>query len=279
MNCGGWVVLFPETPRAEYENNPLEEVICQIKFPSILKIGTTRPADFQDQIRHLFPIYEEQSDGGMPIPAELRGMLGDSGLENLLPPQTQRHYRFSTDDELRSVALQTDFIALSSKNYKNWVDFREQLELVEHEFRSLYRPSFYSRIGLRYRNVITRTPLGLEECPWGSLFRSELAGLLGNSDVSPQVTQAVTATHIMVTGIEGAQLRLQYGLPTQPEQVPLDTYVIDTDIFVEQKVVPDDIFTFLNEFNKLAGNIFRWAITPTLHDALEPRSTRTGDVG
>ena len=272
-------MLFPETPRVEYENNPLEEVICQIRFPSILKIGSELPADFQDRIRHLFPIYEEQHESRMPIPAELRGVLGDSGLENLLPSQTQRHYRFSTDDELRSVALQTDFIALSSRNYQSWVDFREQLALVEHEFRSVYGPSFYSRIGLRYKDVITRTNLGLEGCPWGTLFRSELAGLLGNSEVSSQVKQAATSTHMVVTGIEGAQLRLQYGLPAQSEAIPLDTYVIDTDIFIEQKVVPNDAFTFLNEFNRLAGNIFRWAITPTLHDALAPRSTRARDVG
>jgi uncharacterized protein (TIGR04255 family) len=45
-------MTFPEdSPRVIYGRNPLEQVICQIRFPTILKIDTELPAAFQEQIR------------------------------------------------------------------------------------------------------------------------------------------------------------------------------------------------------------------------------------
>ena len=264
-------MLFPDTQRVEYTNNPLDEVICQIRFPSILKIGATPPSEFQDRIRTLFPLYEEQDDGGIPVPQQVKDILSGAGLEGMFPTQTSRLHRFLSEDELRSVSLQTNFLAFTVKDYRRWQDFRERLEFVESQFRCIYEPSFYSRIGLRYKDVITRKHLGLEECSWGELLNSALSGLLSNSEASDNVAQALTAIQMRLPEIEGAQLMLKYGLPAQSGQVPLDTYVIDTDIFTEQKVQPHDSFRLLDRFNKATGNIFRWAISDTLRDALEPQ--------
>ena len=264
-------MLFPRSARVEYSNNPLEEVICQVRFPPILKIGTAPPADFQDQIRELFPLYEERSDGGIPLPNQVRDILSEAGIEGLLPTQTPRLHRFSTEDGSRSVVLQPDFIAFTVSDYKRWQDFRKYFVSIEEKFRCIYAPSFYSRIGLRYRDVIGRQSLGLEGRSWGELLNGDLVGLLGHDDVSGQVRRAQTVVQIQLPEIDDVHLTLRHGLLDQPEQESLDAYVIDADIFIERRVDPNDCLRLLDRFNEVTGNIFRWAISDTLRDALEPK--------
>ena len=40
-------MLFSSHPRTHYRNAPVHEVICQLRFPTILSINTVEPADFQ----------------------------------------------------------------------------------------------------------------------------------------------------------------------------------------------------------------------------------------
>ena len=44
-------MLFSDHPRTHYRNAPAHEVICQLRFPSILTINNVEPADFQEAIR------------------------------------------------------------------------------------------------------------------------------------------------------------------------------------------------------------------------------------
>ena len=43
--------------RCLYRRNQLVEVICQLRFPEILSIGTQVPDAFQEAIRDAFPQY------------------------------------------------------------------------------------------------------------------------------------------------------------------------------------------------------------------------------
>lgn len=50
-------MLFSGHPRTLYRSAPTHEVICQLRFPTILSINNTEPADFQEAIRAEFPGY------------------------------------------------------------------------------------------------------------------------------------------------------------------------------------------------------------------------------
>ena len=45
-------MLFAEYQRFRYARPQLMEVICQLRFPTILAIGAQEPAAFQEAIRH-----------------------------------------------------------------------------------------------------------------------------------------------------------------------------------------------------------------------------------
>ena len=44
-------MLFSDRPRTHYEKTLAHEVICQLRFPTILSINNVEPADFQERIR------------------------------------------------------------------------------------------------------------------------------------------------------------------------------------------------------------------------------------
>ncbi|MFR1260789.1 MAG: TIGR04255 family protein [Oscillospiraceae bacterium] len=52
--------MFSNQPRKFYRRSPLIEVICQLRFPDILKIEAHEPADFQDAIRQVYPQYAKR---------------------------------------------------------------------------------------------------------------------------------------------------------------------------------------------------------------------------
>ena len=47
---------FPDAKRIIFRKNPLTEVVCQLRFPPILKIDAEVPANFQEAIRTEFEI-------------------------------------------------------------------------------------------------------------------------------------------------------------------------------------------------------------------------------
>ena len=52
---GIYVMISSDNRRYAYGKSQLIEVICQLRFPTILSIDTREPADFQETVRAAFP--------------------------------------------------------------------------------------------------------------------------------------------------------------------------------------------------------------------------------
>ena len=65
--------MFSQDERCIYQKNQLMEVVCQLRFPTILSIGTKEPAEFQDEIRDVFPRYEVRQE---QLPAKVTPIPG-----------------------------------------------------------------------------------------------------------------------------------------------------------------------------------------------------------
>ena len=263
---------FPESQRVVYGKNPLGEVVCQLRFPTILRIGTDTPAGFQDAVRAEYPMYKLQEPHvALPpnAPKELSSILEQLSL---LKPPGQVMHRFSTKDSQRFISLCQDFLALTESAYTRWERFREQLRKAEGALTGTYEPAFYTRVGLRYIDRISRQDLGLEGFPWRELIRQPIIGELGALEVADDVATVQTRCVITIPEVRGGKVRLIHGLETLAEDDGEEGYIIDADFFVEGKEGLDEPFEILDKFNGVAGRLFRWAITPTLHRAMEPRA-------
>lgn len=263
-------MLFPESQRVVYKNNPLAEVICQFRFPTILRIGEGHLADFQDSIRNEYPIYtpQEPSIEVPQLPKELSALKEHINIGISGGPLV---HRFATTDAKRFVSLAQDFLALAESKYERWELFRTEIQKGERALREVYNPVFYSRIGLRYRDIISRRRLGLDGVEWKELLKPHVTGELGDEVVSRSVNRIQTRAVIVIPDIPDGRITLTHGLG-KPRESDEECYIIDADFSVERKEGINEPFKTLDKFNRLAGRLFRWAITEKLHSAMEPQA-------
>lgn len=257
--------MFPKSERVLYGRNPLAEVVCQFRFPTILRIREGQLAGFQDMIRKDYPVYSTQEPS---FPKELVTIVDQMNMP--MPPELVIH-RFSTKDSQRFISLRDEFMALAETKYERWESLREEIIKAESALRKVYEPAFYSRVGLRYRDIISRNRLELDSIKWQDLLQKHIIAELGDKEVSDSIRRIQTRVIIEIPDVPNGQIALNHGLII-PNGGNEECYLIDADFSVERKEGVDEPFKILEEFNRMAGRLFRWAITERLHKAMEPRA-------
>ena len=75
-------MLFSNRPRTHFNNAPIHEVICQLRFPTNLSINNAVPADFQEAIREEFPQYLKKQEA---VPPRRSGCLTENPRSSSSP--------------------------------------------------------------------------------------------------------------------------------------------------------------------------------------------------
>jgi uncharacterized protein (TIGR04255 family) len=253
--------LFPPQPRVIYQKSPLVEVTMQLRFPPILKIEAELPAAFQDRVRAHFPLLEREPQPGLPpnapVPAEIAQMFSRAGGTS---------FRFRSEDEQWTLSLTKGFIALTTLHYGRWEGFREKFCEPLQALVDIYKPAFFTRVGLRYVDIILQSQVG--NAPWSQLLMPYVLGELQFAEVENRIQEAGRQVRFSL-GEHGPNLLLQHGLGQREESSKMG-YVIDFDLYVSEKTEVADVGCRLDDLNKYAGRVFRWCITEKLHKALEP---------
>jgi uncharacterized protein (TIGR04255 family) len=254
-------MTFPRSPRVRYGHSPLVEVICQLRFPPILRIDRDAPVELQDALRADLPSYQRFDISPLAIVS--------AGQQVALPPENVdrrvEHVFLSADGQQRTT-LGRDFVATSSLSYPGWEAFERYLRNAVTAIEAVYRPAHFVRVGLRYQNVIRRRELGLEGRAWRELLRPAVAGLLAEIEpASPLPFQMVTEAIYQFDG--PLRARIAHGLVQAEDQ---ECYLIDSDFFFEGQHSLLEVQDQLDVLHEQAGSAFRWCIQDALHEALQP---------
>lgn len=256
---------FPILDRVLYEMNPLAEVVCQVRFTPILRIDTELPAGFQEEIRSEYPKYQQANSLSLPanIPPEVVQMM------TAQLPFVHGAHEFTSRDEAWKVSLTRDFLALTCRRFDRWETFRGRFSVVLNAMERHYHPSFFTRVGLRYRDEFYRSKLGLADTPWSELLKPAITGTVGVPELTGDVEGFQTVTVMRLpqeNGKCGFRSTLALNEPDH-EQV----FVLDSDFFTEQQTETAHAITKLDAINVQADNFFRWCITDRLHHAMRPQ--------
>ncbi len=248
-----------------YEKQQLIETICQLRFPTILSIDTKQPADFQDMIRAAFPRYVCQMD---PV-------TGPDGKKLQI-----RNHNFITEDGTYKISLTKDFISLSTMRYPGWADFARTLDEPLGQFIRIYKPAYFSRIGLRYINAFSREKLGLTGRRWNDLLQPTVLGVLDDDDVN-EADVVKCSLDVERRFSERICLKLHAGpgnvrrttrtnAGVQTVQDPETRFILDLDVYAAGNTQLGAAAETLEQLHDRADRVFSDAITDALHDALEP---------
>ena len=261
---------FPSAEHVLYDNNPLDNVICQVRFPTILRIDSETPYAIQERLSGEYIHFNESQ--AVPFNIKLGGkplMPGDDLGE--MSPSSSKAYEFATDDEKWKISLTRNFIALSTTEYKRWGEFRERLDVALKAFIEVYKPVIFTRIGLRYIDVIVRSKLGLDDVDWTELITQPILGILA-SDVKKSVNDSQSAFLLDLKDNPGV-VRVKAGT-VKAAQLGEICFMVDSDYFDASKTKPEDVLPKVDLFHSKAFNLFRWCITDKLHEAMKPRESK-----
>jgi uncharacterized protein (TIGR04255 family) len=260
---------FPEAPKVIYDKNPLDLVICQLRFPPILKIDAEIPADFQDLVRRQFPNFNETAEVAIEIPPGQSAQIPVDVLRQMLP--SNKNYEFSSEDEVWKINLTRTFVALSTKGYPRWSEFKKKLEIPFEALCKVYSPNYFSRVGLRYIDVIRRSKLELTDIDLKELLSPYISGPLNSADVGPFVKNFESKYEInLVDGLGIARIIAKF-VEFKEENNEI-CFMIDSDFSRKEKINIASALELLDSFNLKAHRLFRWCITDKLHKAMGPKN-------
>ena len=258
--------MFTDRERVIYGKNQLVEVICQLRFPTILSISAREPAAFQDRIRRDFPQYRRLLEQAPPKVSGGPGSLRVEEAEKIV------NYQFLSADNLWRVNLTANFVALATTAYVRWETFAARLDKLLAEFIPVYEPAYFERVGLRFINVVSRKALDLEGTPFRELIQPAFLGLLAEDDVREE-SFARYGQDVEMQAAGGVRVKLHAGpgmVKKGNVQDPEVKFILDNDIFMVGKLPMNQCAPALQTIHLQADRLFNAAVTDRLRDAMEP---------
>ena len=256
---------FPSHLDVRLGKSPLAEVVCQVRFPPVLRITTRTPAEFQDLVRYRFPFHEMEQG--------LRVRLLTLGADQTADAETTtRLHRFRTTDESTAITLGTDAYAVSTTNYTFWEDFARDLAIAHEAAMAAYQMPFYTRIGLRYVNALTPASTDLGTLP-------ELATLLQPALTALFETDAWTLPLDSISQmlLDDGPGKLVFRVAARSDigdGSPL--VLLDLDYFEEGELPVTDLLERCKRYHDVIYDAFRWAISDKALTAFQPVITEEG---
>lgn len=258
--------MFSKEPRCIYNRSQLDQVICQLRFPEILMINANAPVEFQEAIRGDYPQYMAKQETPAPKLVGMPGNLQVSSQPAIV------NYHFISEDGVWRVNLTSKFISLATSKYTCWEEFARRLDKPLATFISVYKPAYFERVGLRYINFISRRELELEDRPMRELIDGKYLGILADEElIEASVARSSVDVEFQIRGGCRAKIHAGPGMVKKPGKTDDEVkFVFDQDLYMPGKVSVNLSAGALQTLHAQAFPIFRDAITPTLHEAMEP---------
>jgi len=263
--------------RIVYEHNPLAEVVCQVRFERLDEMSDAVVDALKLEFAaEGYPGFFEETTFGI-----VHHFGTDGGVQQpvALPQIRIRH--FSSTDGAWKISICVDFVALTCLRYTSWGEFLPRLLAAAASFQLKYQGVVPLRLGLRYKDVIEREPLGLAGVAWHELIKPFLLGPLAPDALAEgqTATDADTESFLsqMSLRLNDAMLLLQSSLLTSVDG-QRRAFLIDADFFNEGDLEPglltasELLLGRLDALHANAGALFRRGITERLHHALRPRN-------
>lgn len=240
------MLCFPQVKEVPLGRSPLKEVICQVRFPPLLRIVNEQPVDLQERVRARFPQIEVEK--GLLVQGEL---LSDKPLSAKSEPQI---FRFMSQDGNTVASLGLNFYALSTTTYTHWGEFLELVLFLTRTAREVYSLPYATRIGLRYINHLTLENTRVRSV--GELWdiaRPEITAMLRSECWDDPIGMS---QQLQLAGEGDEKLTIRTGFTADESPI----FLLDFDYYAEGHISLDDLATLCERYHGVIYRAFRWCI-------------------
>lgn len=253
---------LPEPDRSRLTKSPLDLVVSQIRFDQRSSVSTPKVGfGFQkmlgDDAEQAWKV--EPVEGPRPVNITVTPEGPQVSTGDLL-----RGWRFTASDDAYVLVLMPDSIAIETRQYTQWSDFRIMAERTVGCLSDQVGPEIELRVGLRYVDRV-RDPSINSPAGWAGKLQPPLHGLVGHERLGPAVLNQQLQIMLSLDG--AGECRFAHG--TLPTEHGLE-YVLDYDLY-RQDARPFDgasVIEALDLFNTEALKLFQASVTPNTIDAL-----------
>lgn len=247
-----WVADSLVTVRSEnvdrYKRNFLQQAVCELRFPTLMELGESRPpASLVSALRKEYPHLELGNEVTLGIG------VGAAGANNT--------HIFRSAKLTWTVSLKQSAVSIETTAYTDYANMKERVLRVVEAASKIIDSDFFTRIGLRYINVIDSGTNPVDGWVNPDLVAPIRSGHFNEINEYAGKLQVATS--------DGGCL-LQHGIRLKPQQrgepVPPD-YVLDIDTF-RNEVTLSETGAVLDGMHAQAFNVFDWALGPKAREHL-----------
>jgi len=249
----------PAYERRKYGSNDLRLVLCQVRFPILLRFDEPAfQAKVQDALRADYPrMHQEQ---------QVAVTVGPGGLVST-PAGVQ--WRYEDLQAEWSVVLQGNSAGLETKKYRVFEDFAARLAPLLRVLTEL-GVTVCERLGLRYINEFRHEAAQLPQ-DWKSLLHEDLLGIAGGDLWSGQIVHAIQ--EIRTKRSDGSFV-VRHGY-VNPDDGRGSYYLLDLDYFDEEPRSFDEggILSRLDDYHEEISKAFEMSLKPAMREHLGEEAT------
>lgn len=231
---------LPSVELKTFPTNFLRTVVCEVRFPALISIEQRQVKSVMEAVRKRFPIYVSARA------VEIGGSAADSEGEPI--------HQFKSRSGTNMLSLKHSSFALETTKYVSFDAFVADLHTVVKACEKLIDSDFYTRVGLRYINLIpidASKSARLDDWINADLVKPLQAGVYGRVDKFMQ--------EIRGTAARRGKYTFRHGFPEQ--ESPTATYAVDFD-FYDEGVEANDLMPLLDGFRTEAYDFFAWVVRP-----------------
>ncbi|MFN4328366.1 MAG: TIGR04255 family protein [Limnobacter sp.] len=261
--------------RVRYAVNPLIEVVAQLRFSPIFALEKDVLPTIQSQLHEAgFSVLRSEKLASITVTVNASPDAVTDVTHNSQSSDSTQIYHFSTENQLHTFSICKDFVALTTRAYSQWTEFNARLTSLCNIFEASFKPISIFRVGLRYKDLIEREPLNLQDMLWSDLLNPIVAGFLSTTGFVDKVDEScvLQQTSQTVLCLDDCELLLQSALLRASDNPEKQAFLIDSDFYTVPKL-PIDMKTALNSLDLIhrsANAVFQNCIKEPLSAALCP---------
>ncbi len=258
---------LPEPDRDQLARSPLELVVCQVRFESILGVSeTARGLAFYEALGGREGPYRNLAQAQAQA---LNVTFAPGGAPAFAQPPAVSGWQLKSADESWEVELMPDHLGLETKAYSTWQDFRARFSAALEALAQIVSPALEHRIGLRYIDRVQGLEISSPE-GWSPYIAPELLGSVTHDALGGAVLTQQQQIEIDLS--DDARCRFAHGfLKTDNGQLH---YFLDYDMHREggRAFDVEGIMGKLDDFNTDALKLFQASVTAALLERLRSES-------
>jgi uncharacterized protein (TIGR04255 family) len=234
----------PQVARRHYSRNFIRQAVCELRFPTIFEIDDRRPPQvFWNAVRRTFQTHDLISK------------------VNLSPAKVEHGnaHRFTTPKGRWTAILRNSSVSLETFQYNSFEDFEENLRVIVNAASQMIDSEFYTRIGLRYINLLPIEGGGVDGWVNPVLIAPLATGVLGDSSEFAGQVRGNTAC---------GGYYFQHGIGVDQAASASKGYVLDFDFYCDDVPVANAWET-IRALHSEEHSLFRWALGPKAQAHLE----------